>query len=115
MSKSYEQITAQIEKLQREAETMRQREIADVVKQMREAIDQYGLTAEDLGFVNRRGRKPGNAPTTRMRRTTSGRQTTSGRIRYRDTQGNEWTGHGRRPQWFLNAIESGKTPDDLAV
>ncbi|WP_068305226.1 H-NS family nucleoid-associated regulatory protein [Pararhodobacter sp. CCB-MM2] len=26
-----------------------------------------------------------------------------------------WSGRGRRPQWFIDAIASGKTEDDLAV
>ncbi|MFG5380857.1 H-NS family nucleoid-associated regulatory protein [Yoonia sp. R2-816] len=26
-----------------------------------------------------------------------------------------WTGKGRRPDWFVAAIEAGKTPDDLVI
>ena len=26
-----------------------------------------------------------------------------------------WTGRGRKPQWFNEALASGKTPEDLAV
>ena len=26
-----------------------------------------------------------------------------------------WSGHGRKPQWFTNHINSGKDPSDLAV
>jgi len=26
-----------------------------------------------------------------------------------------WTGKGRRPDWFLAALASGKTPEDLAI
>ncbi|WP_435171571.1 H-NS family nucleoid-associated regulatory protein [Falsirhodobacter sp. 1013] len=26
-----------------------------------------------------------------------------------------WSGRGRKPRWFIEAIEAGKTPDDLAI
>ena len=26
-----------------------------------------------------------------------------------------WSGHGRRPQWFVEALEAGKTAGDLAI
>lgn len=26
-----------------------------------------------------------------------------------------WTGRGRKPRWFAEAIEAGKTPDDLLI
>lgn len=26
-----------------------------------------------------------------------------------------WTGKGRRPVWYVEAIENGKSPDDLAI
>lgn len=38
-----------------------------------------------------------------------------GVIKYRDDAGNAWTGRGKRPQWYLNAIASGKTPQQLLV
>lgn len=40
---------------------------------------------------------------------------TAGVIKYRDDAGNAWTGRGKRPQWYLNAIAAGKTPQQLLV
>lgn len=37
----------------------------------------------------------------------------TGRAKFKDGAGNTWTGHGRRPQWYVDAIASGKTPEDL--
>jgi DNA-binding protein H-NS len=37
----------------------------------------------------------------------------NGRAKYRDDAGNTWTGHGRRPQWFKDAIAGGKKLEDL--
>ncbi|MEY8875571.1 MAG: H-NS family nucleoid-associated regulatory protein [Leptothrix sp. (in: b-proteobacteria)] len=36
-------------------------------------------------------------------------------IKFRDEAGNSWTGHGKRPNWFKDAIAAGKTAADLAV
>lgn len=38
---------------------------------------------------------------------------TTGVIKYRDDAGNAWTGRGKRPQWYLNALAAGKTPEQL--
>jgi DNA-binding protein H-NS len=47
---TYRDLTAQIAKLQAEAEKLRGAEKAGVIGRIREAIDLYGLSAEDLGF-----------------------------------------------------------------
>jgi DNA-binding protein H-NS len=59
---NYMQIQAQIEKLQKEAESLRKRELAETISNIKKAIAAFGLTAEDLGLAGssaKRGRKPG--------------------------------------------------------
>lgn len=56
------QLTAQIEKLRKEAEAARKREIAETIANIKQAIQVFGLTIEDLGLgslTKKRGRKPG--------------------------------------------------------
>ncbi len=112
---TYQDLQAQINALQTQAEEVRRQEVAEVVARIREAVEHYGLTAADLGFggkvraagavgAGKRGRKAG-----------PGRKKVIGVIRYRDEAGHTWTGHGKRPQWFKDALESGKTADDLKV
>jgi DNA-binding protein H-NS len=48
--KTYTQIQAEIAKLERQANAARKGEVAGVVKRIKEAIAEYGLTAQDLGF-----------------------------------------------------------------
>lgn len=58
----YIQIQAQIEKLQKEAESLRKRELAQTIANIKKAISAFGLTAQDLGLSGpsaTRGRKPG--------------------------------------------------------
>ncbi|SDZ42752.1 DNA-binding protein H-NS [Jannaschia faecimaris] len=32
-----------------------------------------------------------------------------------ENPGKTWSGRGRQPQWFKDAIDSGKKPEDLAI
>jgi len=115
-------INAQIEKLKAEADTLRAAEVAEVVGRIKQAIAHYGLSAEDLGFTSRRGRKPGRkaaapiaaAPTKKTKRSAKAAKA-NGAIKYDDGAGNTWTGRGRRPQWFLDALNTGKSAEDLRV
>lgn len=47
--------------------------------------------------------------------TAPSRKRRAGAIRYRDEVGNTWTGVGRKPRWFVEALANGKKPEDLAV
>lgn len=109
-------VTAQIEKLQREAERLKAKEVAGVIARIKEAIDYYDLTAEDLGLSGRRrqsaasARKNGRKPSKRAVKRGS-----TGVIKYRDEHGNTWTGRGRAPGWFKAALEAGVSKESLAV
>lgn len=99
MPQSLTQIKKQIARLERQAEALRQKEIADVVARIRSAIEHYGLSAADLGLA------PARAPR-KTRRTTPA-------VKFRDAEGHTWSGHGRRPRWFVDALAAGKSADDL--
>jgi DNA-binding protein H-NS len=52
------------------------------------------------------------SPTKRRK---AGGKKRGGVARYRDDAGNTWSGVGRRPQWFLEALAAGKKPQDMSV
>ena len=107
VSKSLAQIRKEIEALQRQAEVLKQKEAKDVIARIKEAIAHYGLTAADLGLAgNSRARGP-DAGSVR------GGVKTDSKVKYRDEAGNTWSGHGRRPKWFIDAVANGKTPEQL--
>ena len=110
MAKTLDQIQRQIDKLQQEASALRQKEISAVVARIREAIDHYGLTLADLGFNGKSSKTEKPIAAAKRAKMRSSRP-----VKYRDAQGNQWVGHGKRPKWFVDAIASGKTPDDLRV
>lgn len=125
-SKSYSDIQKQIADLQREAESARKREVADVVSRIRVAISTYGLTAQDLGLAGgaaRRGRKPAadmGTPARKARGVRAGgvrKPATKGAVpvKYRDDQGNTWTGRGSQPRWLRAALDQGRRVEDFLI
>ena len=111
MAKTYADIQKQIDVLTREAERLKQEEIAGVIDRIKEAIKSYGLTASDLGLTGRDNgagrRKPG--------RKVGAKKAPTVNAKYRDEAGNTWGGRGPRPQWLRDALSSGKTLKDFAV
>jgi len=98
MARTIAQIEAQIAKLQKQKDARR----------IRKAIDYYGLTAEELGFApgTRGEAAAGNAARKTSRKVA---------VKYRDGAGNEWSGRGRRPAWFIAALAAGRSIDELEV
>jgi DNA-binding protein H-NS len=111
MAQSLAQIRKQIDTLKRQAEQIRKAEVADVIARIKEAIRFYELTAKDLGLA---GVSSSSAKPAKARRVAGKRGV--GRAKYADpATGRTWTGHGRKPQWFIDAVASGKSPQELAV
>ncbi|MFJ5381042.1 H-NS family nucleoid-associated regulatory protein [Cupriavidus sp. CER94] len=100
---TYQEIVQKISELQREAEEIKAREQATVIAEIREKIEQFGLTAEDLGFGGKG---------------VAGKKATTARkvpVRYRDSAGNTWTGRGKRPGWLTQALANGKSMEDFLI
>jgi DNA-binding protein H-NS len=113
MAKTYADIQKQIQALARKAEQLRQKEVADVVARIKEAISAYGITASDLGLTGSRRAngatraKPGPKPASKRKAAT--------KAKFRDDAGNTWVGRGPRPQWLRDALASGKKLEDFAA
>jgi len=115
MARTLTQINRQIEKLQRQADALKEHEVKGVIARIRTAIDHYGLTAKDLGLASRRA---GAAAPKAARRLPARKTLAVGQarpVKYRDEAGNTWSGLGKRPNWFKSALESGKSAEDLAA
>jgi DNA-binding protein H-NS len=124
--KTLAQLQEQIQKLQREAENLKAKEVADVIARIREAIEHYGITADELygHHVSRRGRgrrAAGAAKTARGNAAAkTGAKTASARkrsipIKYRDEAGNTWTGRGSKPRWLAAALADGRKIEDFLL
>ena len=116
MAKTLTQINRQIEKLQQQADSLKQQEVTGVISRIKSAIDHYGLTARDLGLSQTRA----GAGAPRAARKTSARRglavnKTPAPVKFRDDEGHTWSGRGKRPNWFKSALAAGKSPEDLAA
>ncbi len=102
-------IDAEIARLHKEREQLRETEKAGVVDRMKEAIAYYGITAADLGLDA--GKR--KARTGAVKAKVSETQRVAGRIKYKDDAGHTWSGYGPKPKWFTEALANGKTEADL--
>lgn len=113
MARTLVQIKREMEKLEKEADRVKASEMAGVVERIKAAIEFYGITQRDLfgsGVASMKSEGKGAA----RKKTT--RKKSASPARYMDKQsGKTWTGHGKRPGWFVQALESGMQPQDLQV
>jgi|OpeIllAssembly_1097287.scaffolds.fasta_scaffold38921_4 DNA-binding protein H-NS len=120
MTKTYTQLQKQIAKLQKEAESVKAKEVAGVVGRIKVAIAHYGLTPDDLfpapGANGLKAVKAPEAPkAAKVAKVAKAAKKAPSTPKYTDGAGNTWTGIGKRPRWFLAAIEGGKMPRDLEI
>ena len=117
MQKSLTRIQEQIDKLQRRAHVIRSKEIAGVIKRMQTAIQHYNLTAEDVFGKSPTKRKEANVSNSRAQvasRTRPAKRKPVA-VKYRDDQGNTWTGRGSQPRWLVASLKAGKKIGDFTV
>jgi DNA-binding protein H-NS len=101
---SYAEIQQQIAELEKQAEAQFRVEKAGNIQQVKQLMQQLSVTAEDIcpGAVRRRGGAVGTAR--------------KGAIRYANPAGGKgWTGHGRKPQWVVDALAAGRRLEEFAV
>jgi len=84
---TYTELKAQLEALQQETEAARIAELQTVIQQVRDVVQQYGLTAEDIFGRQRASRgKAAKAPVP---------------PKYHDPKtGATWSGRGKPPAWI---------------
>lgn len=119
-SRTYAELTREIESLQTKAETVRKQEVAGVVARIKVAIAVYGLTAADLGFgaqavpANAALAATAPAKVPKASKASPARDKPKLPAKYRDLSGNSWTGRGSRPKWLVAALAAGQTLEALA-
>ena len=101
-----EAINQQIAKLQQQAAAIVDAEKAEVIERIKVAIAHYDITAADLGLsaTAKSTRKPGRKAKAAAK---------PARVKYKDEAGHTWSGMGRKPKWFTEALASGKAEQDL--
>lgn len=107
----------QIDKLQAQADKLRSKEKAEVVGRIREAIAHYEITTDELfGGVKAKRTRASTAPTAAKKTRRAAKPAKAASVpKYTDGAGRTWSGVGKRPNWFKDAIEAGKTAEDLLI
>ena len=97
-------IKKQIAELEKKAQELIKKESAHAIDKVRELIEKYGLTAEDIGLT-KRGKAPARkASGARARRGSKKVGKAVGVPMYRDPDtGKTWTGRGKPPTWIAGA------------
>ena len=104
---TYQDVLKQIDQLTKEAEKLRQSEVSAAIADIRTKMAQYGITVSDIVGKERktRAKKARKAPT-------AGRKVAP---KYRGSNGELWTGRGRRPAWVEAELAKGRTLEELAI
>lgn len=99
---TYVELMEKAQRLMAEAEQVRQKEVDDVIADIRQKMSAYGLTAQDIG----------GAAGTRKRSASAKAKA----VKYRGPNGETWGGgRGRKPKWIQEALAKGKKIEDFAV
>lgn len=113
------EIDAELAALQSEREAVRAAEVQEVIAKIKLAIEHYGLTADDLGLAGRRGLQSKTARTAAAPSASGKKQrkatAAANPPKYGDGAGKTWTGRGKRPAWFVEALAAGRSAEDLLI
>ncbi|AOI62300.1 DNA-binding protein [Burkholderia territorii] len=90
MAETYKKLKAQLDALQKRTEAARIAELEAVIAQIRELVDEYGITEEQIF-----GRK---------RAKTAAKPAGTAEPKYQNPKtGETWSGRGRAPLWIRDA------------
>ncbi|MDM0010169.1 H-NS family nucleoid-associated regulatory protein [Variovorax sp. J22G73] len=109
MAQTLAQITKQIEKLQKEADALRESELKGVVERIKAAISHYGLTPDQLGF----GRTAVKSP--KVVKAGASNSNKSAAPRFANNDGQVWSGRGPRPRWLREALSNGRSLEEFST
>ena len=101
-----QQLIRQKADLERQIAQLNSKGRQDAIDEIRKIMTEHGLTSEDIS-APARGRKAG----TKL----DGTERKAVAAKYKDGQGNQWTGRGLKPRWLSAALASGKKLEDFAV
>lgn len=106
--KTYSAMLKHIAELQKQAEAMRIKEAAGVIKRIQDAMQVYGLTAEDLKPQKPKPRPIKKEPARKVARPKRA-------AKYTDGQGNTWAGGGSMPVWLRDLVNQGKSIEEFRI
>lgn len=96
---TYDELQAEIAKLQEKANRIRQKEKEAAIATIRELMTKFEISPAELGGVLKNGSK--NSPPT---------------AKYRDPASNQvWSGRGKPPKWMQAYLSANRTKDEFLI
>lgn len=114
-------IQNQIQKLQKQASEIRDREFDKTVQDILAKMQAFGITAKDLQSAmsgGRKGRgkaKPATAAQPKAVGTKKKKSGVAVAAKYRGPNGESWSGRGLTPRWLTSLLAEGKTKEDFTI
>lgn len=112
-------IQMQIEKLQKQASEIKDREFDKTVQDIRNKMKAFGITVKDLQVPAPAGRKGRSKVAVGGKPKAAGAKSkTAGAVvaaKYRGPNGETWSGRGLTPRWLSALLAQGKTKQDFAI
>lgn len=110
-------IQSQIEKLQKQAAEIKDREFAKTVQDIRAKMQAFGITIKDLQLGASGGRK-GKAVAAAKTKLVAVKKKKTGAVvaaKFRGPNGETWSGRGLTPRWLATLVAQGQSKDDFAI
>ena len=112
-------LQAQIAELQQKAAQIKSKEYASTLADIQAKMKAFGITITDLKVAQgkpkagRKGRKAGaDKPAAKRASKLAGVKVEP---KYRNSDGQTWTGRGVAPKWMTEAIAAGRSKDDFLI
>lgn len=101
-----QQLIRQKAELERQIAQLNSKGRQDAIDEIRKIMTENGLTSDDIA-APARTRKAGIK--------LDGSERKAVAAKYRDGDGNQWTGRGLKPRWLTAALAAGKKLEEFAV
>ena len=102
-------LRAQAAALEAQADQQKNAARAGVLSQVKAMIAEHGFSASDLGL---KAGKPGRPAKSGRTHPSAGKKVEA---KFKDTNGNTWTGRGVKPRWLSSALANGASLQSFAI
>ena len=112
------EIQTQIEKLQKQASDIKQREFESTVQDIKAKMAAFGITVADLKKKSPgKARRAGTGTKKTVKPKLAGSKSKGQKVaaKYKGPAGETWSGRGLAPKWLAALIASGRTKDEFAI
>jgi DNA-binding protein H-NS len=113
-------IQNQIQKLQKQASEIKDREFGKTIQDILEKMQAFGISVKDLQAAMAGGRKGrGKAKTASLQPKVAGVKKKKIGVavaaKYQGPNGETWSGRGLTPRWLTSLIAQGRTKEEFAI